>query len=175
MRDERGYTLVELLTVLTIFGTVTGALTGLFVSATNAEVQSNRRFQAQQNARLALDKLRRETHCASSASVGVGGTSVTLNISNSTCAGYPTVSWCAVGSGTRFALYRASGSLCTSAGTKFVDYLTSSALFTYSAPTTEVLARLRLRFPVNIKPAETEEAYTLEDELTLRNSSRLTT
>lgn len=173
MRDESGYTLIELMTVLVIFGTVMGALVSLFVAATESEVQSNRRFQAQQNARLGLDKLRREVHCASSATVTNGGAHVTLNLPNSTCRGYPQVSWCAVGSGTRYALHRALGATCTSAGTKFVDYLTSGALFTYAGATTTVLSRLTVRFPVNTKPSEGEEAYTIEDQLTLRNSSRL--
>ena len=39
----------------------------LFVSASHAQVDMNNRFQAQQNARLALDGLRREIHCASAA------------------------------------------------------------------------------------------------------------
>lgn len=173
MKSQSGYTVVELLTVLAIFGTVTGALTGLFVSATEAEIQTNRRFQAQQNARLALDKLRREVHCASTASV-TGSYHVTLTLPNATCRGYPTVSWCVLGSGSRFGLYRMAGATCTTAGTKFVDYLTSNAAFTYTSPTTEMLATLSVSFPVNIKGlAEPEESYTLQDKLTLRNSSRL--
>ena len=172
MKGESGHTLIELLTVLVIFGTVTGALTGLFVAATNSEVQANRRFQAQQNARLGLDKLRREVHCANTATV-TGGSSVTLNLPNASCRGYPQVSWCAVGSGTRFGLYRKLGATCDATGTKYVDYLTSNAVFTYTTATTAVLSKLLIRFPVNTKPSEGEEAYTLEDELTLRNSSRL--
>ena len=34
------------------------------VSGTNAEVDMNRRFQAQTEARLGLDKLRSEVHCS---------------------------------------------------------------------------------------------------------------
>jgi prepilin-type N-terminal cleavage/methylation domain-containing protein len=173
MKDESGYTLIEMLTVLLIFGTVMGALISLFVAATNSEVQSNRRFQAQQNARLALDKLRREVHCSSTATVTGSGAHVVLTLPNSACRGYPQVAWCAVGSGTRYALYRKMGTTCDATGTKYVDYLTSNVLFTFASATTEVLSRLTVRFPVNTKPAEGEEAYTLEDELTLRNSSRL--
>jgi prepilin-type N-terminal cleavage/methylation domain-containing protein len=183
MRDESGYTLIEMLTVLLIFGTVMGALISLFVAATNSEVQSNRRFQAQQNARLALDKLRREVHCSSTATVTTppsttplttAGAHVTLTLPNSACRGYPQVSWCAVSVATsRYALYRKMGTTCDSSGTKYVDYLTSNAFFTFTSATTEILSRITVRFPVNTKPSEGEEAYTLEDELTLRNSSRL--
>ena len=69
LRGEGGYTLIEMLTVLVIFGTVMSALLALFVQGTNAELDLNNRFQAQQDARLALDKLRREAHCASAVTV----------------------------------------------------------------------------------------------------------
>ena len=61
---ERGFTLIELLIVMVIMGVVTTAVTTLFVTGSNAELDMNNRFQAQVNARLALDKVRREIHCA---------------------------------------------------------------------------------------------------------------
>lgn len=61
-----GYSLIEMLVVLAILGIVVGALTTLFLSASNAQVEMSRRVEAQQNARLALDNLRREIHCARS-------------------------------------------------------------------------------------------------------------
>ena len=39
------------------------ALVSLFTSGAKAELDMNRRFEAQQNARLALDRMRRELHC----------------------------------------------------------------------------------------------------------------
>ena len=67
LRGESGYSLVELLTVMAILGVVLGGLTALFVGGSNAQLDMNRRFEAQQAARLALDKMRREVHCASAA------------------------------------------------------------------------------------------------------------
>jgi type II secretory pathway pseudopilin PulG len=64
---EGGYSLSELLVVLAILTIVVSSLVALFVSASNAQVDMTRRFEAQQEARLALDKLRREIHCASEA------------------------------------------------------------------------------------------------------------
>ena len=80
LRGERGYTLVELLVVLAIFTTVVTALVSLFTSGAKAELDMNRRFEAQQNARLALDKLRRELHCSSgiTATPGVAVSSITV-------------------------------------------------------------------------------------------------
>ena len=180
MRQDSGYTLIEMVTVLALFSVVSAALLTLFVSATNSEVQSNRRFQAQQNARLALSKVRREVHCASTATVydaagnpvTTAGVRVKLTIPNSTCRGYPEVSWCAVGSGVRWALYRKAGATCNNTGTKYVDYLTAGTLFTFYSATTTVSAKLKVNLPVNTLPSK-GESYTLEDELTLRNSSRL--
>ena len=66
LRGRGGYTLIELLAVLTIFLIVVSALTTLFVSGAKAELDANRRFQAQLSARVAFDQMRREIHCASS-------------------------------------------------------------------------------------------------------------
>ena len=61
---EGGFTLAEMLVVLAILGIVLAGLTQLFTGALFGKDQTSR-TQAQQNARLALDKLRREIHCAS--------------------------------------------------------------------------------------------------------------
>ena len=71
-----GYTLSEMIVVLAILGIVLAAMVQLFVSASHAQVDMNNRFQAQQNARLALDGLRREIHCASGTAKGADGTTL---------------------------------------------------------------------------------------------------
>ena len=50
-RDEGGYSLVEMLTVLSIMSVVLTGLVALFVQGSNAQLDTNRRFQAQQDAR----------------------------------------------------------------------------------------------------------------------------
>ena len=79
-RSESGHTLVELLAVMIIMGIVLTALTTLFVSGAKAELETNKRFQAQSQARIAVDRLRREIHCASAISVGGGGASVVVTL-----------------------------------------------------------------------------------------------
>jgi prepilin-type N-terminal cleavage/methylation domain-containing protein len=69
---EDGYSLIELIVVLAILLIIVTALTQLFVSASTAQVDMTRRFEAQQDMRLALDKLRREIHCASDATANNG-------------------------------------------------------------------------------------------------------
>ncbi|MDQ3822979.1 MAG: type II secretion system GspH family protein [Actinomycetota bacterium] len=168
---EDGYTLVELLTVMVILGTVMGGLTTLFVHAANAEVDLNNRFQAQQHARLALDKLRRETHCASQASVATSS-SVTLALGAYCATGSGSVTWCTVGSGSRYGLYRKAGTSCDSSGIKWADHLTTGAVFTYVPQSTQTLSKLRVALPVNVNTSKSVQAYELVDEIALRNSVR---
>jgi prepilin-type N-terminal cleavage/methylation domain-containing protein len=185
LREQAGYTLVETLTVLTILGVVMGGLTTVFVSATNADVDMNNRFQAQQAARLALDKIRREVHCASAGTpVATNTSAITLTLPSycKTYSGSASVTWCTRSVATnRYALYRVSGATCTG-GVKWADYLTPSAtaavcsgalcVFNYTAQTTTSLARLHVDFPVNVKPARPVDRYELIDDLVLRNSTR---
>ena len=151
LRRERGYTLVEMLATLSILGVVMGALGTLFVSATNSEADMNNRFRAQQTARVALDNMRREVHCASAATPGTANgptSSVTLTLPSfcktlpqplpsplpsycSTSSGQTTcsVTWCTRNVATnRNALYRVTGSTCgSSGGVKWADYLIGTA------------------------------------------------
>ena len=168
---EDGYSLVELLTVMVILGTVMGGLTTLFVHAANAEVDLNNRFRAQQDARLALDKLRRETHCASDASVSTSS-SVTLTLASYCPTGNGSVTWCTVGAGQRYALFRKAGAGCDATGIKWADFLTTGAVFAYTPQSTSSLAKLRVDFPINLKPSKSVGSYELVDEIVLRNSTR---
>ena len=65
MKAEHGYSLVELLVTMVILGVVLSGLTTVFISGSSAEVNLDLRAQGQQNARLALDRLRVDIHCAS--------------------------------------------------------------------------------------------------------------
>ena len=171
---EQGYTVIEMLVVLLILGVVMGSLTTVFVSATNAELDLNQRFQAQQNARVALDKLRRETHCASQATVP-STSSVTLTLATYCPTGTGSVTWCAAAigsSGTRYGLFRKTGTSCDATGIKWADYLTSNNVFSYTPQSTTTLAKLHVDFKINVKPSKTVRAYELVDDIALRNSTR---
>jgi len=75
---EDGFTLPELLVVLTIIGIVLGGLTQLFTSAVKSATDQTRRVDAQQDARVALDRLRREIHCGSTLTYSATSVTVTL-------------------------------------------------------------------------------------------------
>jgi prepilin-type N-terminal cleavage/methylation domain-containing protein len=181
LAGERGYSLVELLTVVTILSVVVGALTTLFVGASKGELDMNRRFQAQQNARLAMDKLRREVHCATSvALVGASpssGVTITIPGACPTAQGATSIMWCVLptpgGWSGQYALYRSTAGTCTTAnGVKWADYLTSPSIFTYTAQSSLNLASLGLALSVRAKQSGTQGLFTLSDNIVLRNSSR---
>jgi len=168
-RSESGHTLIELLSVMIILGIVLTSLTTLFVSGAKAELEINKRFQAQTQARTAVDRLRRELHCASSIVVGGGGSSVVVtlpahcptsggSIANIT---YDTV----LVSANRYRLRRASVIIA--------DYLsTNAALFAYTAPSTSTLGKLHVDMSVNVNPNEGWKRWHLVTDIVLRNTIR---
>lgn len=174
-RDERGFTLIELITALGMLLIVVTALSGVLISATNIEADISRRFSSQVNARIALDQLRREIHCASSVTPVGASTSITIVLGGRcpSATGGTTVSWCAQPSATGFALYREVGLTCSTAGKKTVDYLTSNAVFTFFNQSTANLAYLSVAIFVNTNPASGEGPYRLTDDIVLRNSVRV--
>jgi prepilin-type N-terminal cleavage/methylation domain-containing protein len=167
-RAEGGYTLIELTMVLAILGVVVGALTTLFVSAMNAEVDANMRFKSQQDARVAVDKMRREIHCSS----GITPTGVSASISVSLPAQCPsaggsatTVTYDVVGSGQHFQLRRNAVVLA--------DYVTEQNAFDYTAPVTGTsLGKLRVTLPINIQPSNGLKEWRLVGDIVLRNTTR---
>jgi prepilin-type N-terminal cleavage/methylation domain-containing protein len=182
LRSERGYSLVEMLVVMAIMGVVMTSLTTVFVQASNSETDMNNRFQAQLTAKLALDKMRREVHCASVATPTGVSSSVTITLPSYCKTGSGSITWCTRSVATnRYALYRVVGSTC-SGGIKWADYLAPSAsaavcsgalcIFNFTAQSTLSLAKLAVDFPVNVKPSKTVDMYELKDDLVLRNSSR---
>src|SRR4030081_2525133 len=154
---QAGYTMLEMLIVVAILSTVVGALTVLFVQATNAEFDMNRRFQAQLAARVAIDKMRREIHCASAITpTGVSSSiSVTLPAQCPTAGGtQTTVSYDVVGSGSRFQLRRNTVNLA--------DYATTQNDFNYVAPVTGTsLGKLTVTLPINTVPTNGAKQWKL--------------
>ena len=176
-RGERGFTLVETLASMTILMTVMGGITALMVSGTRAEVDLNRRFQAQTEARLGLDRLRRDVHCSWNVSPAGTSSTVVLSMSAScpSSGGATSVTWCTVANGTgRYGLWRYSGGTCSGTGRKVADYLTTQNAFSYTAPVTgsKDLKKLGVTLAVNLTPTRPERVYSLQAELVLRNSVR---
>ena len=173
LRGEAGYSLVEMLTVMVIMSIVFAGITDIFVSGSKAQADQDNRFQAQLGTRLALDKIRKDIHCASDVTP-FATSSVTLKLPSG-CGG--DVSWCTVavsGYTNRYRLYRQVGTSCGANGTMVADYLTSANAFPAYLHTVgcSCLASLQLDFTVSNR-GSTADAYELTDTVFLRNSTRL--
>ena len=129
----------------------------------------NRRFRAQQDARIAIDRMRREIHCANS--ITPTGTSasitVTLPAQCPTAAGVQTsviYDVIAVAS-QRFQLRRDS--------VKIADYVTAQNAFAYTAPVAgSSLGKLRVTLPINMMPSDAAKEWRLVADIVLRNAPR---
>ena len=139
-----------------------------------AEVRASREFQAQQNARLAMDKIRRELHCANAISApngtAVASVTVTLPAACSGTAATVTYATQTVATG-RWQLTQ--GGRTRAAAVVVADYLTASTPFTYYIPAAGTLGRLRVDIPVNLNPTDTSTEWRLQDDIVLRNTIRL--
>ena len=186
MGEERGYTLIELLVTMLILTIVVGSLTTVFVSGSSAQVDLDRKFQAQQQARLALDRIRVDIHCATAAQAQTINSYPGVKLAVGNCfSATPTISWCAVmvtSSPPRYQLYRTTttgATACTSsdAGRLLVsDYLTSSSAFTTSTIPQYSLQTVGVDFKVSVNPTtKTLEAYRLTDAIVTRNGTRCLT
>jgi prepilin-type N-terminal cleavage/methylation domain-containing protein len=173
-RGEAGYSLVEMLTVMVIMSVVFAGITAAFVAGSKAQADQDRRFQAQVTTRLALDKIRRDIHCASDVTPSAAD-SVTLKLPSG-CGG--DVSWCTAavtGYTNRYGLYRQLGTSCgSSSGVKLADYLTNANAFPVFAHAAGCgcLASLQVDFAVSVK-GDNRDAYELTDTIYLRNSTRI--
>jgi prepilin-type N-terminal cleavage/methylation domain-containing protein len=171
LREEGGYSLIEMLVVMVIMSIVFAGVTAVFVAGSKAQADQDRRFQAQLSTRIALDKIRRDIHCANDVNP-YATNSVTLKITG--CTGGD-VSWCTVavsGYTNRYALYRMAGTSCSASGTKIADYLTTASAFPAFTHTTGSLAALQVDFIVSVKSSTTVDSYDLGDTIYLRNSVR---
>jgi prepilin-type N-terminal cleavage/methylation domain-containing protein len=167
LRGEAGYSLVEMLTVMVIMSIVFAGITDIFVSGSKAQADQDNRFQAQLSTRLAVDKIRRDIHCATSIQ-NYTTSFATMRITG--CTGGD-VSWCTAAV-TGFS-NRAAGT-----GTMYADYLTSGAVFP-TTPTTAYVAgcscleALDVDFKVSVRSSAVKDAYELTDSIYLRNSARI--
>lgn len=168
LRSQGGFSLIELLLALVILGTVTSAVTVLFLQASTAQVDMNRRYEAQQDARVAVDRMRREIHCSSAITPAGVSSAITVSLPGQcpSAGGTPTtVTYDVVGSGQRFQLRRDSVVLA--------DFVSEQNAFDYTEPVPGTsLGRLRVTLPINIEPTNSVKEWRLVSDIVLRNTSR---
>lgn len=168
LASERGYTLIELLQVTVILGVILAAVTTLFVRASIAEVDMNRRFQAQQEARLAVDRMRREVHCASLISPTGLSASITVTLPS----GCPTTGGAATTVVYDTQLVTAGRYQLRRAGVRVADYVAAANVFTYTPQSVSGLGKLNVNLPINLEPTDTTKEWRLDADIVLRNTTR---
>jgi Tfp pilus assembly protein PilW len=181
---EDGMTIPELLTAMSILAFVVTGILVLFVGGLNATTGMNARFQAQQDARLALSSLRYEVGFACSAVAAANQKSVQLQLPDATtqaCSGSTNyVAWCADSANLAqpFGLYRQTGSAtpvpCSaSTGVKKAGSLNTNLVFLNAACTGTAGTRpqLSVTLPVNANLGTATRPYTLADTITVRNAA----
>jgi Tfp pilus assembly protein PilW len=179
---EDGMTIPELLTAMAILAFVVTGILVLFVGGLNATTGMNARFQAQQDARLALSSLRYEVGFACTLPPPAANqTSVQLllpDANTQACSGSTNyVAWCADSANLAqpFGLYRQTGSATPvpcSAGTgvKKAGSL-NTKLVVSTTCTTGTRPQLTVSLPVNANLGTATRPYTLADTITARNAS----
>lgn len=165
---QGGYTLIELLLVCAILGTVLASLSVLFTSASSSQIDMNRRFRAQQDARVAVDKMRREIHCSDQITPAGVSAAITVQLPAqcpSAGGALTNVTYDVVGSGQRFQLRRNTIVLA--------DFISEQNAFSYTAPVAATsLGRLRVTLPINTTPTNTGKEWRLVADIVLRNTTR---
>lgn len=183
--EEEGYTLIELVLAMAILGVILAAVATLFVSGIYSQTDLDKRFQAQVQLNTAVVKLRREAHNACAIRAGYTTSVITFNMPTANpppqppdtpCTLPTAITWCTIGAGHRFALYRVAGTTCTTVNAqKYADYITVGTIFTsYTAINlaTSTLGRLHINIPVNVNSnAGAASIYTIDDDIVLRNSA----
>jgi prepilin-type N-terminal cleavage/methylation domain-containing protein len=164
LRGDSGFTLTELVTVMAVLSIVVGTLVTVFVSGLTTQRNAVDSLDAQRAARVAMDRMRREVHCASE--VVENTSSVTLTLPAGCPSPETSVVYLAVDiGGGKFQLQRE--------GRALVNHLTTSSVFSYMPPTSAELARLAVSLPVNVNPGQSHTEWRLDDEIVLRNSQRV--
>jgi prepilin-type N-terminal cleavage/methylation domain-containing protein len=170
LAGQGGYSLVELLMVTVILGTILGAVTTLFVQASNAQVDVNRRFQAQQAARVAADKMRREIHCASAITPTGGSSSISVTLPSQCPSSGGTLTTVTydmnqVVAGQRYRLRRNNVVLA--------DFSTLQNAFVYQPPVPGVsLGKLTVTLAINVEPSKSNKQWKMIAPMVLRNTTR---
>jgi Tfp pilus assembly protein PilW len=183
---EEGQTVIELITTMAMLSFVMAGVAILFTSGLHAQTDMDQRFQAQQNARLALTSMRSDIRnsCvapqvyatpASSTVLasGVYGAKVVLASACSAGVATSNITWCVDSStgAAPFGLYRQTGTACAyNNGVKRADQLKTSADFALST-TSGQRPQLALSFPVDANLSTTNGVYTLSDTVMARNSA----
>jgi prepilin-type N-terminal cleavage/methylation domain-containing protein len=200
LASEEGFTLTELLVTLILMSIVMGAITTSFASAFAGETRSFAEATNEENARLALHRLRGDIHCAWQANGATPNTSgdggytfvlseVIIGTSTQACPKLSLgvepdgtqsswIAWCTIRVGNdpnRYQLYRENVRECDGQNSTFmVDYITKPDIWDTRAncAPSKWQQYVGVDLVTNAQPSSTVYQYDLHDSISLRNSGR---
>ena len=168
VREEAGFTLIELVVVTFVTVVLLAGLANMFTSGLRTSSTLSSTLASQANSHIALDRLEFETRCSSQATLLSSGAGVALTIPDWCSHASGTVSWC-VASGT---LTRYTSSNCSGSGQAFATKITSATPFSCIA-TVGDYPQLQIALTVNFGTT-TGTAVSTTDRIAMRNAALTT-
>jgi prepilin-type N-terminal cleavage/methylation domain-containing protein len=163
-RDESGFTLIELVVVMTVLVLLMAGLSSLFVSGLSASNTTNDILASQTQIHISLDRLEYETRCASSAALVSSGAGVKLTLPGQCTNASGTVTWCV----TSGSLVRYAASSCSGSSQTLAKNITSAHPF---ACLTTVGDYPRLQIALTAQTQSSEDTVSATDTIALRNAA----
>lgn len=172
LREESGFTLVELIIAGALTIILMGGLADLFASGIRASADASSRLTSQNSVRLAFDRLEYEGHCADTATLlnktGSDGTGVYLDLPSQCSHANGTYSWCVSGG----VLSRYTTNNCSGTGQVFIRNVTSATPFCL-ATTTGQYPLLEAALTVDTVSA-TADKFSATDTIDMHNAALAT-
>jgi type II secretory pathway pseudopilin PulG len=169
-RDESGFTLVELVVVMTVLMLVMASLSSLFLQGLHTSSTTSDILASQTQIHLALDRLEYETRCASQATRVSSGAGVTLSLPTQCPHATGTITWCVMSG----SLVRVSGtSTCsgTVTGTTLAKNITSATPFSCISTVGDYP---ELQVALTAQTQTSHDAVSATDTIAMRNTPLVT-
>lgn len=163
-RDESGFTVVELVIVMTLLGIVMAGLSSLFVSGLRTSNTTNAMLASQVQIHVALDRLELETRCASQATLLSSGGGVALALPSQCPHAAGTVSWCVTGG----SLMAYTTSDCSGSGETLASNITSATPFSCLSTVGDYP---ELQVALTAQTQSTTDTVSATDTIAMRNAA----
>jgi prepilin-type N-terminal cleavage/methylation domain-containing protein len=162
-RDESGFTLIEMVVVITVLVLLMAGLSSLFLSGLHTSNTTSDLLASQTQIHLGLDRLEYETRCASQATLVSSGAGVTLTLPTQCPHATGTITWC-VASGS---LVRYTGSACSGSGQTLATNITSAHPFSCISTVGDYP---QLQVALTAQTQSTRDTVSATDKIDMRNT-----
>jgi Tfp pilus assembly protein PilW len=167
LHEESGFTLIELVIVMTFTVLLVAAVSNLFVSGLRASSTANATLSSQTQIHLALDRLEFEARCTSQATLVSSGAGVTLTLPSQCPHASGTATYCVTGG----SLIRYPAAGCSGSGETLASDITSATPFCISAATGDYP---QLHVALTAQTQSSSDEVSAMDTITMRNAALAT-